>query len=54
VHSLSRRLLVSVSVPLALFFGVMMLALYALAEVRRARKSTDRSAAMFDRSAAYN
>jgi hypothetical protein len=36
------------------FFGVMMLALYALAEVRRARKSTDRSAAMFDRSAAYN
>jgi hypothetical protein len=36
------------------FFGVMMLALYALAEVRRARKSTNRSAAMFDRSAAYN
>ena len=27
VHSLSRRLLVSVSVPLALFFGVMMLVL---------------------------
>jgi hypothetical protein len=36
------------------FFGVMMLALYALAEVRRARKSTNRPAAMFDRSAAYN
>jgi len=27
VHSLSRRLLVSVSVPLALFFGVMMVVL---------------------------
>src|ERR1700737_556333 len=27
MHSLSRRLLVSVSVPLALFFGVMMLVL---------------------------
>jgi hypothetical protein len=36
------------------FFGILMLALYALAEIRRARKSTDRSAAMFDRSAAYN
>jgi hypothetical protein len=41
-------------VIISAFFGVMMLALYALAEVRRARKSTDRSAAMFDRSAAYN
>ncbi|HEX8757082.1 MAG TPA: hypothetical protein VF745_12150, partial [Steroidobacteraceae bacterium] len=27
MHSLSRRLLVSVAVPLALFFGVMMLVL---------------------------
>jgi len=27
VHSLSRRLLISVSLPLALFFGIMMLVL---------------------------
>jgi di/tricarboxylate transporter len=35
------------------FFGIMMLALYALAEVRRARKSTRRPT-MFERRAAYN
>ena len=38
MHSLSRRLLVSVSVPLALFFGVMM-----VVQDNGSRELTDRS-----------
>jgi hypothetical protein len=36
------------------FFGIMMLAIYALAEVRRARTSTKRSRSLLQSSAAFN
>jgi hypothetical protein len=36
------------------FFGVMMLAVYALAEVRRSRKSTERPSSLLQRTAAFN
>jgi hypothetical protein len=36
------------------FFGIMMLAVYALAEIRRSRKSTDRPSSLLDRTAAFN
>ncbi len=36
------------------FFGIMMLAIYAVAEVRRSRKSTERPSSLLQRTAAAN